>query len=258
MNVCVCWLSVPSGILLSLLCLSYHLMYADDNDDTDYKWAGVAYCVAAGVESLSEPHVIYAMKRMDVSSRAKSEALAIFIKSISTIVLLSSTNNNKSINNINNNINNINNNNSNSSYPINTMTALGLSQLLYAVTLTLCHWHWIQAPPYISYYRYYYHQRSSNNTDKPIYSKWVFHFTAQSLFKHLLTQGDRIVLSALHHHNPTSMGVYAMATNYGGLASRFLFQPLEENTRLLFTAASTTTTTSSSTTTSNDIDCDKG
>ncbi|KAL7524492.1 hypothetical protein ACHAXR_001708, partial [Thalassiosira sp. AJA248-18] len=60
----------------------------------------------------------------------------------------------------------------------------------------------------------------------------VFIFTLQGLFKHALTEGDKIVLSALA--GSYDQGVYALAASYGGLAARLLFQPMEENARLLF------------------------
>jgi len=57
-------------------------------------------------------------------------------------------------------------------------------------------------------------------------------FTLQGVFKHALTEGDKIILSAVA--DGYDQGVYAMTCSYGGLASRMLLQPLEENGRLLF------------------------
>ncbi|ATY58824.1 oligosaccharide translocation RFT1 [Cordyceps militaris] len=55
---------------------------------------------------------------------------------------------------------------------------------------------------------------------------------AQSLVKHLLTQGDTFLISLLA--SPAVQGSYALANNYGGLLARLLFQPLEESTRTYF------------------------
>ncbi|KAK0733072.1 oligosaccharide translocation protein RFT1, variant [Lasiosphaeria miniovina] len=55
---------------------------------------------------------------------------------------------------------------------------------------------------------------------------------AQSVVKHLLTQGDTFLVSALS--TPTAQGVYALANNYGGLAARLVFQPVEESSRSYF------------------------
>ncbi|KAL9129146.1 MAG: hypothetical protein Q9217_002321 [Psora testacea] len=54
----------------------------------------------------------------------------------------------------------------------------------------------------------------------------------QSLFKQLLTSGDAYLIAALT--NLSSQGAYALASNYGGLLARVLFQPIEESSRSLF------------------------
>ncbi|RUS15442.1 Rft protein-domain-containing protein [Endogone sp. FLAS-F59071] len=82
--------------------------------------------------------------------------------------------------------------------------------------------------------------------------------TKQSLLKHLLTEGDKMLVSALS--SARDQGVYAFVVNYGSLIARILFQPLEETGRTLFSklladinnpssspTSSTSTTTSSTT-----------
>ncbi|KAH8178140.1 rft protein [Sarocladium implicatum] len=55
---------------------------------------------------------------------------------------------------------------------------------------------------------------------------------AQSIVKHLLTQGDTFLISMLS--TADVQGVYALANNYGGLLARLLFQPIEESSRSYF------------------------
>lgn len=55
---------------------------------------------------------------------------------------------------------------------------------------------------------------------------------AQSIVKQILTQGDTLLVSTLS--TPTAQGVYALANNYGGLAARLVFQPIEESSRSYF------------------------
>ena len=57
-------------------------------------------------------------------------------------------------------------------------------------------------------------------------------FYAQSLFKQLLTSGDQYLIATLT--TLASQGAYALASNYGSLLARVLFQPLEESSRALF------------------------
>ncbi|KOS19902.1 Oligosaccharide translocation protein RFT1 [Escovopsis weberi] len=55
---------------------------------------------------------------------------------------------------------------------------------------------------------------------------------AQSLVKHVLTQGDTFLISLFS--TPAAQGVYALANNYGSLLARLLFQPVEESSRAYF------------------------
>lgn len=76
---------------------------------------------------------------------------------------------------------------------------------------------------------------------------------AQSVVKHLLTQGDTFLVSALS--TPRAQGVYALANNYGGLLARLVFQPIEESSRAYFSrllASSPPPTTTTTTTTATD------
>ncbi|KAF7587570.1 Oligosaccharide translocation protein rft1 [Aspergillus hancockii] len=56
----------------------------------------------------------------------------------------------------------------------------------------------------------------------------------QSVVKHLLTQGDAIMLAAMT--SLKDQGIYSLASNYGGLMARVLFQPIEENSRIVFSS----------------------
>lgn len=56
--------------------------------------------------------------------------------------------------------------------------------------------------------------------------------TGQSIVKHILTEGDKIILS---WWSPLDgQGGYAIAVNYGSLVARIVFQPLEETCRVYF------------------------
>ncbi|KAF9783385.1 Rft-1-domain-containing protein [Thelephora terrestris] len=56
--------------------------------------------------------------------------------------------------------------------------------------------------------------------------------TGQSVVKHFLTEGDKFLVSRL---SPLEdQGGYAIASNYGSLVARIIFQPIEETSRLYF------------------------
>jgi len=56
--------------------------------------------------------------------------------------------------------------------------------------------------------------------------------TLQSSLKYVLTQGDSLLITSLA--SLADQGAYALASNYGGLIARMLFQPIEESSRNLF------------------------
>ncbi|KAK1238464.1 hypothetical protein MKX07_006610 [Trichoderma sp. CBMAI-0711] len=67
---------------------------------------------------------------------------------------------------------------------------------------------------------------------------------AQSVVKHLLTQGDTFLISLFS--TPQVQGVYALANNYGSLLARLLFQPVEESSRSYFSRLLASPSSSSS------------
>ncbi|KAH8814772.1 Rft-1-domain-containing protein [Flagelloscypha sp. PMI_526] len=56
--------------------------------------------------------------------------------------------------------------------------------------------------------------------------------TSQSIVKHFLTEGDKILISLFARVE--DQGGYAIAVNYGSLIARIVFQPIEETLRLYF------------------------
>lgn len=54
----------------------------------------------------------------------------------------------------------------------------------------------------------------------------------QGVVKHVLTEGDVLLISYLA--SLSAQGIYALASNYGGLVARMVFQPIEESSRNYF------------------------
>lgn len=70
--------------------------------------------------------------------------------------------------------------------------------------------------------------------DRKISKIWRSLFV-QMIFKHLLTEGDTLVISFLF--SVGEQGVYSVISNYGSILARLLFQPIEESLRVSFTRA---------------------
>mmetsp|Transcript_12180 Transcript_12180/g.22824 ORF Transcript_12180/g.22824 Transcript_12180/m.22824 type:complete len:557 (+) Transcript_12180:105-1775(+) len=202
----VAWLCIPVSLCFALIALTFHLhtyqrqISSDDDEEIrDYKWGGVLYFVASVLEVISEPCVIECLRTMDMKTRAKAEALASIGRAYVSILLLSF-----------------------GGKKYNAAT-IGLAQCVYAIimsgTLYVSKWNSLMWP------------RFTFAFDHSVL--WLCTvFSLQSIFKHLLTDGDRIVLSAIA--GAYDSGVYAIASAYCGMACRILFQPLEENGRILF------------------------
>ncbi|KAI9681117.1 MAG: Oligosaccharide translocation protein rft1 [Caeruleum heppii] len=114
-----------------------------------------------------------------------------------------------------------------------------LGQMAYAVVLLLVYgWkHWEMA----SREGFSLFPRSISSRHPPPYlltyfSPSLLHLSLslslQSGVKHILTQGDTLLIGALA--SLEDQGVYALASAYGGLIARMLFQPIEETSRALF------------------------
>jgi oligosaccharide translocation protein RFT1 len=252
----VSWLSIPVGAIVSILALLVHLYQCSNNTtkhdfDTasltatkdvnqdelwDYKLAGILYCLSSFIEAIAEPLVIQCLQRMDVTTKAKAEGIALLAKSLcsfSCTVYLNEHN-----------------------YPV---TAFGISQLVYATLFTIIMYHTMIArrtksssscgggstgilwpkfiinTPLTTKTSQYYSSLSciaqNNFHNHTIYL--ILIFTLQGIFKHALTEADKFILSGFSYSY--DQGVYALVSSYGGLAARLLLQPMEENARLLFT-----------------------
>lgn len=192
----VAWLTIPTVSIVAMGSLGWH--WIRSSDDIDYRIGGTLYCLAAWIEGCGEPAVLYFLRQMNAAKRASAEGIATVAKTAMTIIGLKLMDDKWHV------------------------TAFGTAQLVYAIV-----------------YSTYLYAGAWNGMVSPKLSP--FHwptcymtlvFTVQGFFKHLLTEADRIVLTAVS--SSYNQGVYAMGSSYGGMAARILLQPLEENARLLW------------------------
>ncbi|KAL8350037.1 hypothetical protein RB598_005399 [Gaeumannomyces tritici] len=180
------------------------------------------YAVAAMVELLSEPAFVVMQTRLQFGARATAESTATFARCVVTLgsaVVASRLRVEAGV------------------------LPFALGQLSYGLVL-LAVYGWYGAvlagkegfsllPKKLA-------AASSSSSSSPYAMSFFYRPTlylarsmiAQSLFKHLLTQGDTLLVTALS--TPTAQGVYALANNYGGLVARLVFQPIEESSRSYF------------------------
>lgn len=139
-----------------------------------------------GVSALIEllAEVYFLRLRRDMPARARVEAMAMGIRCIITYTT--------------------------TGYGI--LHAFILGQLAYSCACALGYW-WEAPPP-----------PAPSTTTTPIPHSLARGFLLQSIEKHLLTEGEKLVLTALH----SSSGEYALVSNLGSLVARIILQPLEE------------------------------
>ena len=236
------YLSILSGFVASAVALGMHLHHchtnvsgksttADGSEDLgamemDYLYGGILYTTAALLEMLSEPYQIDCLRNLDVESRAAAEGAGNLGRAVVNVVLLGGL------------VDRLLGSSLASRYPV---SCFGAGHIVHAILLGgVFRWRkrgHIRRPRFVT--GLCADLPADSQTDSIISRNFdlaslrlIGIFSAQSLFKHLLTEGDRIVLTLLG--SSYDRGVYGMASSIGGIASRMLLQPVEENARLLF------------------------
>ncbi|KAH1494530.1 hypothetical protein KXV92_008408 [Aspergillus fumigatus] len=217
------YLSLAVGIALSILLGTFYIQFAAEQvaQTSFYRCSVAIVCLASTLELCTEPFFAVVHRYMLYKTRATVEMAAAFVRSLTTCGLLlwaSWDGSNVGI------------------------LPFALGHLFYALVL-LCgysaalsnsasRWHFSFLPSRI---------RSRDNKSVYIlgmFSSQLISLSAnlffQSVVKHLLTQGDAMMLAAMS--SLEDQGIYFLASNYGGLIARVLFQPIEESSRTLFSS----------------------
>ncbi|KAF4956677.1 hypothetical protein FGADI_3666 [Fusarium gaditjirri] len=174
------------------------------------------YGFAAMVELLSEPCFVLMQTRLQFGTRAAAESIATFLRCIVVFGSAVWASNHNDIG----------------------VLPFALGQITYGVSLLLVY--------LVSGYRlassigFSLLPKTISSKDSRFWASMFDRSTiglagsmmAQSVVKHLLTQGDTFLISFLA--SASVQGAYALANNYGSLLARLLFQPVEESSRSYF------------------------
>ena len=191
------------GSITSLLLAFHH--YHTSTTSVEYRWAGLLYGISAMMEYMMEPYYLYGRVSFQVSILAQAEVYSILTKVVCILYLLLYL-------------------------QTSPLLACGISQLSQSLIVFMVVVPNISLP----------HTTTFPKTVVSWYT--IGNCMMQCLFQYALTQGDRIVLSGIKdEQQDNTMGIYAISTNYGSIISRLLFQPLEEQSRLLFASSSSAT-----------------
>lgn len=174
----------------------------------NFKWIIAILVSLIQIELLAEPLFSLNQFEMNLKIRSKAESLAVFMKCLVTfsVVLLLQ---NDSLN------------------LISPVFAFALGHVAYSTTTYLQYWlNWSGSYPIISKLK---NGCLLESSVVPMFRS----LGVQMIFKHLLTEGDTLLVSYLF--SVSEQGAYSVISNYGSLLARLLFQPIEETLRVSMT-----------------------
>ncbi|KAG9029969.1 Oligosaccharide translocation protein rft1 [Tulasnella sp. JGI-2019a] len=200
------------GMPITAICAAgyVHASSQSTNSQPHFTISVVLYALAAMLELLSEPLYIRAQNEMKFGVRVKAEGTAVIIKAVSTLLVLLLAGQDWAL------------------------AAFAMGQMVYSIVILSA---FMRAYPgktqlipkkvkeqVCGNVRAYYFE--------PVLMRLSMAMTAQSVAKHFLTDGDKLILSRIS--SLENQGGYAVASNYGSLVARIVFQPIEETSRLFF------------------------
>ncbi|KAL0930202.1 oligosaccharide translocation protein RFT1 [Colletotrichum truncatum] len=212
------YLSVLLGCFVTVGLGWLYLSSADDltRNTSNFQLALRLYAIAAVLELLSEPCFVLMQSRLQFGTRASAESIATFLRCIVTFgtALWASR----------------------AGIEFGVLP-FAVGQLSYGASLLLVY---LCSGIRLSNTDGFSLLPRSLGSGKEYVASYFYRPTvslatsmmAQSVVKHVLTQGDTFLVSILS--TPKSQGVYALANNYGGLLARLVFQPIEESSRSYF------------------------
>ncbi|KAI8381124.1 Rft protein-domain-containing protein [Radiomyces spectabilis] len=212
------------GLVTTFVACTYYLNQIDDVTAAKYPYyrtSVVLFGIAAFAELLVEPLFVLALNRLYFRLRVSVEGVAVLLRCFITfgLTLLGVQNQSSQAN----------------AYGV---LAFAVAQLAFGLTMA------------IGYVGFFFVQVKQQRIDKHILfprklvaadkTYWfdakllslAMTLTKQSLLKHVLTEGDKMLISVLS--SDEDQGIYAFVVNYGSLIVRILFQPLEETGRTFF------------------------
>lgn len=239
------WLTLPNGVLLSIIFGYIWMFVLEKPDETlvaNYELSVVFCCMSCCLELCAEPFNaaanLYYLAKQKVIAEAISlffyntsfVALAIFVPSLgsmsfsigcmiySTIFVFTTAR--LVIKNVN----------------LNEANKPILKQLVHSSQLTIKHFFPISDSSL---------KQSSSSSSSTInlaakwfdieYLKYVKSFYFQSIFKQLLTEGERYLITLFNLLTISESGVYDIINNLGSLIARFIFLPIEDQSYIYFT-----------------------
>ncbi|KAJ2036572.1 Oligosaccharide translocation protein rft1 [Coemansia sp. RSA 376] len=220
---------VPIGVgvamasALYLFYVTYGTRSSTSTDASHYYLSLALYILAAWIELCVEPLFALSRSRVLFKLQAKCEGVAVAGRCISIVLVLLVG---RSLSGgIDNN-------------PFK-LVSFAAGQMAYAIFILLSYLWSMSYELEYSVWNCYLPRRVALDSEErhvafigPTVKGLAMTFVGQSLLKHLLTQGDNMVMARFA--TPAEMGIFAFVTNYGSIPARIVFLPLEEASRAMF------------------------
>ncbi|KAJ7221716.1 Rft-1-domain-containing protein [Mycena pura] len=206
------FLPIAIGLPLALATsVGYARFAAEETKSQSGFYGGIAvYALAAVIELWCEPMHNQSMAEMKTHLRVRAEGTGVIFKTLVTVLVLLYDTKMRMDGTL-------------------ALMAFAAGQLSYSLCLWVVYvWHYglsallpSSSPA---------NARNGTVTDEIL--RVSLTMTFQSIIKHFLTEGDKLVLGSFSPLR--DQGGYAIAVNYGSLIARIIFQPVEETSRISF------------------------
>ncbi|KAL0135957.1 rft-1-domain-containing protein [Mucor lusitanicus] len=205
------------GLVTTLITCAYYLSTISEEQSLQfpyYRLAVMLYGAASFLELVVEPLFVLALNQLYFQLRVTVEGVAVILRCLITFGLTLYFAGNEKL----------------------SILAFAIAQFVFGLTMML---------GYLGFFIYKeksiqkllpqkitdVEKKSSYWFDKTLLNLGIT-MTKQSFLKHVLTEGDKMLISVLS--SMQDRGIYAFVVNYGSLIVRILFQPLEETGRTFF------------------------
>lgn len=213
---------IPVGVALAAIALPLFTRSSPELTDRPY-FAEVMrlYLASALLELLSEPIYLHALSPQggrNIALRVKAEGMAAIAKGAVTLAAIATLQRDQAL------------------------LAFGLGQFAYGAVVLVTFVGSYVARLGLSATKDLYiprrsaatRQKAEASSSQASTSQLALSLSIQSIFKHLLTEADKLAVSRLA--SLEDQGGYALGTNYASLPLRVLYQPLEESSRFQFSS----------------------
>ncbi|KAG8894470.1 Oligosaccharide translocation protein rft1, partial [Tulasnella sp. 417] len=171
------------------------------------------YALAAVLVLISEPLYIRAQNDLQFGIRVRAEGSAVILKAVVAVAMIVLGGEEKAL------------------------LAFALGQAAYGLCTLVVFW--LAYPTHLKLWPSKITEKVHGNVREyrfePKLLRLSIAMTSQSFIKHILTEGDKFAVSMIS--TLEDQGAYAIASNYGSLAARIVFQPIEESSRVFFSKA---------------------